>query len=69
MMELTETYLKLKLKPDAVPTRFDFSLPKIKCQIKGMKTSLASKFEMQDFAQENAAVGGTFGKRVGQAVF
>ena len=74
MMELTGVYFKLKLKPDAVPTEFDFSSPKIKCQMKGKKTYLASKFKRQleprlsPRKNASTAAGGALVKRKRQEV-
>eukprot|EP00795_Rhopilema_esculentum_P015517 gene15517-6780_t len=43
-MELTGIRFKLKLKADAVPTEFDFSSPKFKCNVKGKRPYLGSRF-------------------------
>ena len=74
MTELTGIYFKLKLKPDAVPTEFDFSTSKTKCQMKGKKTYMASKFKGQQELRlspgKNAspAAGEAFTKQIHQEV-
>ncbi len=45
LMEITGVRFKLKLKADAVRTEFDFSSPKMKGQVKGKTTFLASKLK------------------------
>ena len=44
LMELTGIRFKLKFKADAVPTEFDFSSPKFKCNVKGKRPYLGSRF-------------------------
>ena len=43
LMKTTGIYFKLALRDDAIPTIFDFSSPKKKCQQKGKHTFLMSK--------------------------
>ena len=71
---LTGMQFKLKLKADCVPSLFDFSSLKMKCQMKGKRPCLAlnasSHFEprLSPKKRIGSTVGGTFVKHCRQEV-
>ena len=74
MMELIETSLTQRLKPEAVPTRFNFS-HKDKVPNEGNENILGEQIRKatgtKTASKKNAgtAAGRTFAKRVGQEVY
>lgn len=68
LMDMTGIRFKLKLKADAIPTEFDFSSPKMKCQAKGNNIFMESKFKMRleprlSPQKKVSIAGGAFAKR------